>query len=310
MSAPFTPTLPGVIDSTMLVAWRSCPRKFFYEFCYNLAPTGQSVDLHFGGAVARGMEVARKSFYVNGAPARQAEHKGVLAALAYYGDYSPPHSSAKTWENLGAAMQGYFKRWPLDADPCQPHQNIIEFTFAVPIPGTRHPVTGDPFLYGGRYDMLAEVKELGNILAIVDEKTQGKGFDEKWNDKWALRNQFMGYWYASHQLGFNVQRVIIRGISVLKTKIDYLPGFAQYSQNLLDRWLYQTQTDLNKIAAMWENQYFDFNFGDTCTAYGVCPYMICCEATDPTAWFSNYKERNWDPLRQNPNEPRKEELVI
>lgn len=291
------PSLPHVIDSTMLVAFRGCHRKFFLEFCHNLSPTAQSPDLHFGGAVAHGMERARKAYFVDGLDARKAELLGVHAACAYYGDFTPPEKSAKTWENLLAAMKGYFIRWPLDTDPAKPHKGIIEFTFAVPILGTKHPVTGDPFLYGGRYDMMAEFEDM---LTIVDEKTQGRAFEYNWSDKWALRNQFMGYTWASRFMGFPIQRTLIRGISILKSKVDFMPAFATYTDTMLERFHYQLTRDVQLMAKLWQEQYFDYNFGDTCTAYSGCPFQQVCVAQEPAQWYSMFKERNWDPIRQNP----------
>lgn len=304
MSHPFTPRFPDTIDSTMLVEWRACPRKFFHSFCLNMAVSTISPDLHFGGALARGMQAARETYFRDGLSAKDAVEASVVAATAFYGDYNPPEKKKnKAWDRLLAALLGYWERWPIDKDPIRAHQGIIEFSFAVPIPGTRHPITGDPILYTGRYDMLGE-RDMGlskdEMLIILDEKTQGSGFTYNWADKWELRNQFMGYTWASKQLGYPVSRVEVRGISVLITKVDFMPAFASYPDYLLERWLYQVQLDLNKMTHQWESGFFDFNFGNACSEFGGCQFQDVCVAENPADWYSMFKQRNWDPIKQDP----------
>ena len=289
--------LPPVIDSTMLVTWRACPRKFYLSFCENLAPSGKSVHLHFGGAVAKGLEVARRAFFINGVPAPQAEALGINAALEFYGDFEPPEkSSAKSWGGLLIAMDGYFKQWPLGQDSVKPYKNGIEVNFALPIPGAFRP-DGSPWIYGGRYDMLAEID---SILHIEDDKTTGGSFSFSWSEQWHLRNQFLGYIWAAQQHGLPVERCLIRGISVLKTKNDYAQALAHYPKHMIDRWFQQTVRDLNRISAQWTEGYFDFNLGDTCTSFGGCPFNSPCSTTVPEEWYSMFAKRDWDPVRQNP----------
>lgn len=293
---PLSP-LPPVIDSTMLVTWRSCPQKFYLSFCENLAPAGQSVDLLFGGAVARGLEVARKAFFQDNQSARHAQALGVNAALAFYGDFIPPEKKMnKSWESLLVTMYAYFDQWPLATDPVRPYKGAIEFSFCLPIPGAFRP-DGTQWLYAGRFDMFAEID---GMLHIVDDKTTGASFSFSWSESWALRNQFLGYVWAARQHGFNVSKVLVRGISVLKTKIDFAQALAHFPEHMLQRWLVQTSKDLNTISDQWKDGYFDYNLGDTCTSYGGCPFNTVCSAGEPSEWFSMFAKRNWDPVRQNP----------
>jgi hypothetical protein len=69
---------------------------------------------------------------------------------------------------------------------------------------------------------------------------------------------------------------------------------------MLARWLFQTQRDLSRITRQWEDNYFDFNFGDTCTAFGGCAFNSPCTASVPREWYSMFAKRDWDPVRQNP----------
>lgn len=289
-------TLPAVIDSTMLVTWRACPRKFFLSFCHNLAPAGQSVDLLFGGAVAKSLEVARKAFFVEGLSAQHAQAAGINAALAFYGDFIPPEKKmAKSWEGLLLCMDGYFRQWPLATDPLKPYKNAIEFSFCLPMHAL-HP-SGQPWMYAGRFDMIGEID---GLLHGVDDKTTGASFSPSWSEGWALRNQFLGYTWGAQQYDLPVERMLVRGMSVLKTKCDYTQALAHFPRHLLSRWYDQVQRDLQKITRQWNEGYFDYNFGDTCSSFGGCAFNSVCSAGEPEAWLSMFARRDWDPIRQNP----------
>lgn len=295
-------SLPRLIDSTMLVAWRACNRKFELEFAENLAPDGKSVDLHFGGAIAAGMEGARDAFYVRGLPEAEAVNEGLRTAGKYWGSYIGPEYHAKNADSLLLVLDAYFKKWPMGSDPLKPmmfgEKAGIEFTFALPIPEVEHP-DGGPFMYGGRFDMLGLIDD---IPYIVDEKTTGRGFSAAWSESWSLRNQFIGYTWGARTSGLYVSNVLVRGIAVLKTKLDFTQAIVAVPEHLIIRWYNQVVRDLWRMRSQWEQGYFDLNLGDTCSSYGNCPFMKVCTAQTPSEWFSMYSARNWDPLKKNPTE--------
>lgn len=294
-SAPF----PDLIDSTMLVAFRSCPQKFALAHCHGLTPDGTSVDLHFGGAIAAGMEVARKAYFTEGLDPRASEAAGVNAALTFWGDFIPPERHAKNWGSLMEALTGYFAQYPLDKDQVRPmNKESIEYTFAIPLSECSRPDNGDPIIYAGRFDLLGE---LDGMPCIVDEKTTGRSFTSSWSQGWNLRNQFLMYVWACQQHGINLDKVLIRGISVLKTKIDFTQAIVTIPPYLVDRAYQQVVHDLHRMSQAWKDAYFDYNFGDTCTSYGACTFVPVCSAANPSEWFSMYKHRKWSPLHKDPS---------
>jgi hypothetical protein len=295
MSGPHIHPLPSIIDSTILVRWRACAQAAALEFMECLSP-GESVHLRFGGALAAGLEAARKGFFLSGLPAREAENLAYNAASDYWGDFLPPDGSAKNWGTLLLALEGYFKMWPIDSDPVRPIDGKfgIEFTFAHPIPEVLRPDWPEPFVYGGRFDLLGS---LDGMLCILDEKTTGKGFGGTWSKGWTLRNQFMGYVWAARHAGFDVQQVIVRGISIQKTKIDYAPAIASYPPHLIDRWYAQLVHDLTELSRQWSAGYFPYNFGETCTAFGGCAFTDVCPAKE---WYGMFQKRTWNPLAKDP----------
>lgn len=306
--------LPEQIDSSRLGLWRSCKRKWFWSDACSLYPSGKSVHLIAGGAFAAGMEAARRMAFSRPGD-RRPTHDDLLQAAypafsAEWGDYQAPEKSAKSFDNTFQALDEYLKSHPPAEDVIQPiirpdGTPAVEFTFAVPVlEGPRHPETGNPFLFVGRFDLLGDYN---GLPCIVDEKTTSAlGF--AWADQWKLRGQFMGYCWACQQLGYPVNTAVIRGVAILKREIKIATAMEMFPQHLIDRWYKQLVKDLEEIvwayAAFKQDGnpdfYFPYNFADACSSYGGCAYSALCLADDPEPFFSNFIRHRWDPLSKNP----------
>ena len=291
------PMFPHTFDSTMLGAFRSCPQKMFRTYIQHWKPKSESVHLVAGGAFARGIEVARRAFYEQGLPQGDAEGKGLHALLEAYGDYECPADSAKSLERTAGALEFYFERYPLGQCGAEPvrfasSKFAIEFSFAEPL-DVLHPVTGDPILYTGRADMIAEFA--GGIYC-VDEKT-ASSLGASWSKQWEMRSQFTGYQWAAQRAGLNVQGSLVRGVSILKTKYDTLQHVTYRSPYEVDRWYGQVIRDIKRAIKAWEEDYWDFSLDHACAEYGGCSMTSICKSPDPEAWLPMYfTQRVWDPL--------------
>ena len=84
-----TPEFPSKIDSSMLTCFDSCRHKFFREYILGLAPYAISPDLHAGGAMAHGFELARKAYYKEGKSAEESIFIGAVGISDFWGDYNP-----------------------------------------------------------------------------------------------------------------------------------------------------------------------------------------------------------------------------
>lgn len=305
-------SLPLYVDSSMLSTWRSCRRKFFWSTLHSLYPTGKSVHLIAGGAFAAGMEAARRLAFTP-----NSNNRPTLDDLLYvsyrafareWGDYEAPEGSAKSFENTFGALEEYLREYPPETDIIQPlirpdGQPTVEFTFSIPLEeGPRHPETGDPFLFVGRFDLLGDYN---GLPAVVDEKTTSSiGF--AWDSQWDLRGQFMGYIWACQQLGYNVNTAIIRGIGILKREYKFATSIKQYPQYLIERWHRQLINDLNAIVLAYnaktgaDQDWFPPVYADACTSYGGCAFTTLCSARDPEAFFGTYARHRWDPLAKQP----------
>lgn len=295
---------PTSIDSTLLATFRACPQKAFRQYIQHWKPKGESIHLVAGGAFAKGIEAARRAFYIEGATPADAVARGVGALIQAYGLTECPPDSAKSLERMCGALEFYFDRYPLGVDRAVPISlpggiRGIEFSFAEPI-GIPHPVTGDPLLYTGRADMIADFA--GGIY-IFDEKTTSS-LGASWAKQWEMRSQFTAYTWAARANGIPAQGVIVRGVSILKTKYDTAEAVASRSEWEIERWLAQTQRDVERMIEAWtaynvtgDPAAFDFNLDHSCTEYAGCSFLPVCKAREPERWLPMYFERKiWDPL--------------
>jgi len=288
---------PSVIDSSMRGAFSACPQKFYYNYLLHLHPSAESPDLKAGGAFARGLEVARKSFWGQGLDDKAALGEGIKAFLKEWGDYEPPEYHVKQQDRMAEALVEYFSHYGWTTDHVQPlvqhGEPAVEFSFALPIPETHHPVTGEPILYAGRFDMLG-IKD--DVLFVVDEKTT-KQLGQSWMANWKLRSQLTGYCWAAQEFGYPVAGAIIRGISILKTKYGHAEVIEPRAKWEIERWLHQLSRDVSRMIQCWKDGYWDFDLDSACSSYGGCAYMDLCTSPHPERWIeTSYVKRVWNPL--------------
>jgi len=291
------PMFPHAIDSTMLATFRSCPQKFFRTYLQHWKPQTESVHLVAGGAFARGIEVARKSFFEEGESFETAQARGCHALIEAYGDFECPPESPKSLERTLGALEFYFDQYPFGHDGMDPitmpdGRRGIEFSFAQPLPFS-HPVTGDPVLYTGRADMIANFA--GGVY-VVDEKT-ASSLGPSWSRQWEMRAQFTGYIWACQEFGLAPQGAIVRGVSILKTKYDTQQAITYRADFEVERWLTQTVRDLERMQRMWQDGWWDYALDHACAEYGGCSLTSICKSPSPDTWLPMYfSQRVWDPL--------------
>lgn len=308
MTSPaIRPPFPQVWDASMLAAFRSCPTKFRREYMEHWKPKGQSVHLHAGAAYAHGLEVARRAFYIDSAPADEAVARGMDALLRAYGDFECPQDSAKSALRTAGALEYYFTQYPLATDAAVPallgDRRGIEFSFATNLPYD-HP-DGDPLIYCGRADMIVD---FAGSRYILDDKTTSS-LGASWSRQWDMRSQFTGYCWASAEHKIEVAGVLVRGVSILKTKYDTQQAITYRPKFMVDRWLEQVVRDISRAESMWQSGYYDYNLDHACAEYGGCTFLQCCTSPDEKPWLTTYFERRvWDPLTRTETPINDEEM--
>lgn len=289
---------PEVIDATMMNDWRSCKHLFFRQHLQHWKPQGESVHLHFGACFASALEALRRAYYEQELTSDEALSIGINKFMTAWGDFEPPAGVAKTLERGLGALEFYVNEWPLHTG-AQPHKlpsgkRAIEFSFAQPLP-FNHPVTGQPIIYAGRSDAIMDFAE---GVYLEDDKTASQ-LGESWAKQWELRGQFTGYCWAAREAGISVNGVLVRGVSILKTKYGAAQAITYRSAAEIDEWLAVTLSDLGEMVAAWETGNYKKNFGDACASYGGCPFVPVCKSADPETWLTAYFEQiQWDPLER------------
>ncbi len=303
--APRQGEFPAFIDSTMRSTLVACETDFYWSWMRKFIPAQKSVDLVAGGAFAAGLEAARKSFYGLNKFSEDALYDGCIALIKHWGDYEAPEKHAKQFHVILQALEDYFREYPMATDVIQPYRDsndkpAIEFTFAIPIPGTSHPITKEPILYAGRFDLIGVYN---SAIFVVDEKTTGQ-LGSSFAKKWDLRGQFIGYVWAAKILGnLPVVGAIVRGIGLYKTdpQFRYMQVPVYISDWMIERWLLDLKLDLDYAIAAWESGTYKQDWSQSCTAYGGCSKRMLCKSKNPEPWVSNFYVRNtWNPLAKNP----------
>lgn len=289
--------LPEVFDSSILASFKECPEKFRKTYVEQWKPKEPSVHLHAGGAFAHGIERARTAFYVEGLSADDSVADGLRALLTYYGEFECPADSAKSAERTAGALEFYFDSYPLSHDNASPitlpsGKRGIEFNFVHPLPIT-HPDTGNPLLYCGRMDAI--LSYAGGVF-ICDEKTT-TSLGPTWSRQWDLRSQFSGYAWGCRESGIKVDGVIVRGVSILKTKYDTQEAISYRPTWQVDRWYEEMLSWIEDIILCWKTNKWRHNLDHACGDFGGCQYRASCLSQDESPWLETYFERrHWDPV--------------
>lgn len=299
MTSPFP--FPSLIDNSAISSFKKCPTDWYYGSLQAIARKGGNIHLHFGGAYAAGLEAGRKAFYDDGIDEETALTIALDTATKFWGDYEVDENfaGAKNYERLIGALVEYFEQYPLSSDIIKPFRlangkSAVEFTFAIPLPNVKHPVTGDPLLYGGRFDMLAE---RDGVLFVEDDKTASQ-LGSQWMRNWTLDAQFTGYCWAARDFGYPVAGAIIRGLSILKNGYGHAQAITYRPDWQIDRWLQSTEPTVRLMIAYWEQGFFPLALDKhACNSYGGCGFSQLCESPNPEGWIAmNYEPRVWNPL--------------
>lgn len=314
--------LPVNVDSTMMGCFRNCPQKFYNEFILGLRPMETSIDLHAGACFAKARETFNIAYHTTCADLGDRERLDKARSLAHqaysiaWGDVEAPHDSPKTYDNVWEAFEQFLRTYPPKTDHVQPYfiEGIptFEHRFAIPLDPAwgfpLHPVTKEPFIYSGRFDMLGTWH---NRPCVEDDKTT-KSAGAKWGDQWSLRSQFIGYVWACQREGItNLDTVVIRGIVIQKTGLRQLESVKHYPAHVVERWLERLRYDLRLLVGSWNTRYWPHDYGDNCSRYGSCAFTDLCYAKDENvaALRTSYIIKRWDPLAQDPTEPQPEVIL-
>lgn len=291
---------PEVFDSSMMADLKACPQLWNLAHRLDWKGRGDNTHLKAGGAFAKGCEVTRRAFYLDGQPAEESIQLGLEALMKEYGDHVPPtvgSAANKTIDRMAGAFIFYWDHYPLTHDGVSPivlpgGKRGIEFSFAHPLP-INHPVTGNPLIYAGRLDAIMNFA--GGIWGY-DEKTTSQ-LGASWGRKWGLRGQFIGYSWGSREAGIDLKGIVVRGVSILKTQYGTEESINTYASWQIDRWYSELLGWLEDAITWWKRNEYRHNFDESCTAYGGCQFATVCQSPDKQPYLETmFEQRHWDPI--------------
>lgn len=290
------PRFPAYLDNTIREAWDSCQRKAYYQYLCGWSSEFKSVDLHFGGAFASGIEYARKKFFGEGLSGEESALLGALLAHAEYGTFIPAKETNKTRAAACVGVLSYFHQYPMETEPFVPHvvggKPCIEFNFTIPIP-VRNPETDEPIIYTGRFD---ELSTNDGVLYLKDEKTTSR-LGGTWGNQWELAGQFTGYAWGAREYGYPVVGALIRGVSALKGGFGHLQIISARTPIMIERWYEEMIRDAQDMREAWIRGDWRYSFGAACKSYNGCHFVPVCSALEPERVLPlRYVQSFWDPL--------------
>ena len=288
---------PEVLDSSMLATFKHCAQKFKKVNIEQWKAKEESVHLIAGAAFAKGIEVARRSFYEEGHSAEDSVALGLQALLTAYGNFECPADSAKSANRMAGALEFYFDNYPLSMDDQSPivlpnGKRAIEINFVHPIE-ILHPETGNPLQYCGRLDAILNFA--GGAFKTDEKTTTSLG--PTWSRKWDLRSQFIGYEWGCRQGGIKTNGSLVRGISILKTKYETQQAIINHPDWMVERWHEEMLQWVRQMILCWQQGLWLYNMDDACADFGGCQFRQACASQDEQPWLETYFERkHWDPV--------------
>ncbi len=318
---------PETLDNTTVSAFAKCPRSFFWGSLLHLKPRSESIHLHAGKAYAVLCEEFRFAYYDESLPTyRDQEASLVKATRKFFESYGYDkkleeqeswQASAKQANRMLECFLAMLEEYPPATDPIQPllidGKPAVEKSFSIPL-DLNHPETGEPLLFHGRFDMLAEF--MGQIFVFDDKTTSSLG--PQWNKQWEFRSQFTGYCLGAQTFDVPVAGAIVRGHCILKNSFK----FAQPITYRKDFQIQQWWQDLHAIVFQMIESYkrakaeepqgtlatrdhfpATGTFNEGCNAYSGCPYRDLCGSPHPQRWLGEYVIRIWDPKNPDGNKP-------
>lgn len=294
---------PHVVDNTMRETLIRCEKAAYWNHERGLKTIGINPDLHAGHAFARGIEVARKEFWVEGKDAYDSVLKGVEALYENYGNFIYPADRFKnrSAERMAGALTYYFEQWPFkreNAPVLLEEGYAIEKGFGIEIP-VFHPDETN-LKYGMKPDLI-EIRD--GVVWGVDEKSGGS-LSDAWVNQWTMNSQITGYCWGIPQLlkqnGVNLPfgGIEIRGVGITPTKYSHMAIQVLRMPWEIKRWYQQMHFDMIRWVQAHGHGDHDLALGHACAMYNdPCDYQKLCKAHDPEYLIEgNYTVRHWNPL--------------
>lgn len=313
-------------DSTILGAFKTCPRMYQYLYVDFWGRTDESVHLRFGSeyhTALQDYDLSRAADIKHD----DAVFDVVKALLERTADYAPDPDT-KPGKYKSRAMLIRCVIWYLDEhrdDPAKTYlkadgKPAVELSFRFELDwgpttwngkytseaGTQGP--NQPYLLCGHLD---SVKELSGSLFVMDHKTSMTTLGSYYFDQWSPSNQMTLYSVASKViLDAPVKGVIINAAQLMldfdksgEYGARFVRGITYRTPDQLNEWLEDLRYWLEVAEAYAVADYFPMN-DTSCDKFGGCRFRsICSKSPQVREQFlkSDYvkleEADRWNPLK-------------
>lgn len=263
------------INSSSVEIIQTCRRKAYYALHRNLRGEDESEALLFGTAIHRAMEAFYSAKIINGE--RQLTLEEFQDAFVDCASQTLAHLPDTDKRSIANGKKIISKYWDTYSnDPWvvvrDEHGPFVERKFELEVRRLPNVVIH------GQIDCLLKNVETGEIV-VCDHKTSSSlGTD--FLNRIKPNMQFSIYAWAANKLGHSVNRVMVNGIQVAKTKVDLLRVFTERTpHDLLE--MFDTINESVHLYEESENSKTWPINSAACGNWGGCQYRDICSLNAP-----------------------------
>jgi len=287
--APQTTEDVTVYDNTMIKAFLSCPRFFYWRHERHLDNIGRSVPLVFGIAIHAGLDAYFQS-HLDG----ENETQQVVSAIeAFVELFTIPGDDKRNLDNGVRILQNYIKQHPVAKE----HWTVeaVESVFEIVLDPVRR------IHFYGRMDLIIHWPGYGHI--VVDHKT-ASWISDNYMKAHATDRQFTGYVVGVGETYKTVYGAMVNILEVPKTLTREPKTMRELvTKNKYDKaiWTLDTLHIIEQITRCREKQTWPMNAPFYCTAWNrMCEYFGLCSShqhpEDVSIDESLFVKKAWTPF--------------
>ena len=267
-------------DYTKLSDFMICQRRGYFAHVRDWQPEVPSAAIVFGACWHRAME----SIYKN--PKDKASEMIERAGTAFVSEWRLYGLDEESWHPRSVSrglelLEAYVEHY----------REEIERTIVLAVERPFQVLLEEEGpTYHGRLDAVVRLPQTEGIY-VLEHKT-ASSISGSWREQFSPNVQIDGYCHAARSLwGPDVRGVLVNGVAVLKTKVEFsrVPVMRQLEQ--LEAWRWEVLDYINLIE--WEyHRFLEFQREEgtaefmrafpknttACTHYGGCRYLDICKA--------------------------------
>ena len=251
------------INSSSVDIIQTCPRKAQYALVRSMRKDDESEALTFGKAIHAALEVHYKAHPKDRSLAHiMKAFEEAAATLSHV-----PDTEKRSIANGMKILSRYFSTYA--EDPWMTYFDkdgpFVERSFELPF-------ANDIFVHG-QMDAVMRNIDTGELV-VVDHKTTSTVTDLINRAKPNL--QFSLYAWAANKMGLPINKVMVNGIQVAKTKSDFMRIFTERGASDYAELELSLRNAVDQFERFSKSEAWPMNTS-SCSNYGGCQYLEICQ---------------------------------